>query len=62
MDKSGMNEKDDEMKGRLNELTDMIKVVYLPLMEGRPDQRIQMEKFVRQIGISMQQAYGNITI
>ena len=55
-------EKEDEMKDRLDELTDLINRVYLPLTEGKPDQRLNMEKFVRQVKISMQQAYGNITI
>jgi hypothetical protein len=56
--------KDDEMKGRLDELTNMINKVYLPFFppETKPDQRLQMEKFVRQVKMSMQQAYGNITI
>lgn len=31
-------------------------------MEGRHEQRLNMEKFVKQVSISMQQAYGNITI
>ena len=55
-------EKEDEMKDRLDELTDMINRVYLPLTEGKPDQRLHMDKFVRQVKISLQQAYGNITI
>lgn len=55
-------QKTDEMKDRLEELTDMIRKVYLPLMEGKPDSRLQMEKFVKQVFISLQQAYGNITI
>ena len=55
-------EKDDDIKDKLNELTDIIKMVYLPLMDGKPDTRLQMEKFVKQVGISLQQAYGNITI
>jgi uncharacterized protein YukE len=57
-----MQTKTDEMKERLDELTDMIRKVYLPLMEGRADSRLQMEKFVKQVFISLQQAYGNITI
>jgi len=57
-----MQTKTDEMKDRLDELTDMIRKVYLPLMEGKPDSRLQMEKFVKQVFISLQQAYGNITI
>jgi hypothetical protein len=40
----------------------MIKQVYLPLMNERQDSKITMDKFVKQVSISMQQAYGNITI
>jgi hypothetical protein len=42
----------------------MINQVYLPFFpaESKPDQRLQMAKFVRQVKMSMQQAYGNITI
>jgi hypothetical protein len=47
-------EKDDDIKEKLNELTDIIKMVYLPLMDGKPDTRLQMEKFVKQVGISLQ--------
>jgi len=52
------------MKERLDELTNMINRVYLPFFptDSKPDQRLQMEKFVRQVKMSMQQAYGNITI
>ena len=55
---------DDEMRGRLDELTSMINQVYLPFFpaDSKPDQRLQMEKFVRQVKMSLQQAYGNITI
>jgi hypothetical protein len=49
-----MQTKTDEMKDRLDELTDMIRKVYLPLMEGKPDSRLQMEKFVKQVFISLQ--------
>jgi hypothetical protein len=56
--------KDDEMKERLHELTHMINRVYLPFFpaDSKPDQRLQMEKFVKQVKMSVQQAYGNITI
>jgi hypothetical protein len=30
-------EKQDEMKEKLEDLTEMMKRVYLPLMEGKPD-------------------------
>ena len=46
-------EKDDEMKERLGELTDMITHVYLPLMQTKADTRLQLEKFVRQVGMSV---------
>lgn len=49
-----MADKEDEMKDRLDELTDMINRVYLPLCESKPDQRLHMDKFVRQVKISMQ--------
>jgi hypothetical protein len=55
-------EKDDEMKERLGELTDMITHVYLPLMQTKADTRLQLEKFVRQVGMSVLQAYGNVTL
>jgi hypothetical protein len=57
-----MENKDDEMKERLDDLTDIIKKVYLPLMQKRQDQRLQMDQFVRNVYNSMEQAYGNITI
>jgi hypothetical protein len=57
-----MEKKPDEMKERLDDLTDIIKKIYLPLMEGRADQRLQMDGFVRKVSNSMEQAYGNITI
>jgi dynein heavy chain len=34
----------------------------MPLMSDRQETRIVMDKFVKQVNISMQQAYGNITI
>ena len=40
----------------------MIAQVYLPLMESRSETKLHMEKFVRQVSISLQQAYGNVTI
>ena len=57
-----MDNKDDHMKDMLDGLTDMINKAYLPLMQDKPDTRMQMEKFVKQVQTSMQQAYGNITI
>lgn len=52
----------DETKERLEILSDMIRCVYLPLMESKSDSKIAMEKFVKSVKTSMQQAYGNITI
>ena len=40
----------------------MIRHVYLPLMENRLETRLHMEKFQKQINISLQQAYGTVTI
>jgi len=57
-----MEKKEDEMKVMLDDLTDIIKKVYLPLMDSRPDQRLHMDQFVRGVYNSMEQAYGNITI
>lgn len=57
-----MDKKEDEMKVMLDDLTDIIKKVYLPLMDSRPDQRLHMDQFVRGVYNSMEQAYGNITI
>jgi hypothetical protein len=44
-----MDNKDDHMKDMLDGLTDMINKAYLPLMQGKPDTRMQMEKFVKQV-------------
>ena len=57
-----MDKKEDEMKERLDDLTEIIKKVYLPLMQNRQDQRLHMDQFVRNVYNSMEQAYGNITI
>jgi hypothetical protein len=54
--------KPDHMKDKLDDLTSIISKVYLPLMDGKTDLRLSMEKFVKQVSISMQQAYGNISI
>jgi hypothetical protein len=40
----------------------MIRNVYLPLMENRVETKLHMEKFQKQINISLQQAYGTVTI
>jgi len=40
----------------------MIRHVYLPLFEGKNESKMAMDKFVKSVKTSMQQAYGNITI
>jgi hypothetical protein len=40
----------------------MIQNVYLPLMGQKMEIKLHMDKFGKQIYISMQQAYGNVTI
>ena len=57
-----MDLKDNETLNRLTGLSLMIRQVYLPLMEQRTEIRMHMDKFVRQISTSIQQAYGNVTI
>jgi hypothetical protein len=46
----------------LKGLQAMIRHVYLPLMENRLETRLHMEKFQKQINISLQQAYGTVTV
>ncbi len=53
---------ENETAERLKGLSSMITQVYLPLLESRTETKLHMEKFVRQISISLQQAYGNVTI
>lgn len=53
---------EDETQQRLKGLQAMIRNVYLPLMENRVETRLHMEKFQKQINISLQQAYGTVTI
>lgn len=60
-----MDSKDsDETKERLEVLSDMIRYVYLPLMQDKQknDSKTAMERFVKSVKTSIQQAYGNITI
>ena len=40
----------------------MIRHVYLPLVEQKVEMKLHMEKFQKQINISLQQAYGTVTI
>jgi hypothetical protein len=53
---------EDETQQRLKNLQAMIRNVYMPLMESKVETRLHMEKFQKQINISLQQAYGNVTI
>ncbi len=53
---------EDETQQRLKNLQSMIRNVYLPLMEGKGETKLHMEKFSKQINISLQQAYGTVTI
>ncbi len=53
---------EDETQQRLKNLQAMIRNVYLPLMENRLETKLHMEKFQKQINISLQQAYGTVTI
>ena len=43
-------------------LKKIITNVYLPFMEDRAETRLHLEKFVKQISNTMQQAYGTVTI
>lgn len=53
---------EDETHQRLKNLQAMIRHVYLPLMQGRVETKLHMENFQKQINISLQQAYGTVTI
>ena len=53
---------EDETQQRLKCLQAMIRNVYTPLMEARTETRMHLEKFSKQINISLQQAYGTVTI
>jgi|LauGreDrversion4_2_1035121.scaffolds.fasta_scaffold02679_19 hypothetical protein len=45
---------EDETQQRLKNLQSMIRNVYLPLMEGKGETKLHMEKFSKQINISLQ--------
>jgi hypothetical protein len=55
-------EKKDESLKRLNVLSKILKNVYLPWMEKKTETKLHLEKFVKQISNTKQQAYGNVTI
>jgi hypothetical protein len=54
--------KDDEMLMKIDSLQKIITNVYLPWMEDRAETRLHLEKFVKQISNTKQQAYGTVTI
>ena len=54
--------KEDEMLRKIDTLQKIITNVYLPWMEDRAETRLHLEKFVKQISNTKQQAYGTVTI
>jgi len=52
----------EEEKEKLENLKKQLEFVYIPFVQKKNETKIQMEKFVRQIGTSLVQAYGNVTI
>lgn len=54
--------KEDEMLVKIDTLQKIITNVYLPWMEDRAETRLHLEKFVKQISNTKQQAYGTVTI
>jgi hypothetical protein len=54
--------KEDEMLRKIDTLQQIISNVYLPWMEDRAETRMHLEKFVKQINNTKQQAYGTVTI
>lgn len=59
---SGYSAKEDDMLNKIEVLQRIITNVYLPWMEDKPETRLHLEKFVKQISNTKQQAYGNVTI
>ena len=59
---SNQSAKEDEMLRKIDTLQKIITNVYLPWMEDKPETRLHLEKFVKQISNTKQQAYGNVTI
>ena len=47
---------------RLENLSEMIRKVYIPAMEDKADIKHNMTKFMNQITSSLSQAYGSVTI
>jgi len=54
--------KEDQMLRKIDSLQKIITNVYLPWMEDKPETRLHLEKFVKQISNTKQQAYGTVTI
>lgn len=54
--------KEDEMLRKIETLQKIITNIYLPWMEERAETRLHLEKFVKQISNTKQQAYGTVTI
>jgi len=50
------------MLRKIDTLQKIITNVYLPWMEDRAETRLHLEKFVKQISNTKQQAYGTVTI
>ena len=55
-------QRDKESQERLHGLAMIIKEVYLPALESKPETRHSITKFTNQIHTAVQQAYGNVTI
>ena len=53
---------EDDSQARLVDLQMVIKQVYLPTLEAKPDIKHSISKFSNQINTALQQAYGNVTI
>ena len=53
---------DNESQERLQGLAMIIKEIYLPALESKPETRHSISKFTTQIHTAISQAYGNVTI
>lgn len=56
------SEKEDETLIKLKTLQKLLSHVYLPFLEDKQEIRLHIEKFVKQISNTRQQAYGTVTI
>ena len=59
---SKSSEKEDETLNKLKSLQKLLSHVYLPFLEDRQEIRMHIEKFMKQISNTKQQAYGTVTI